>query len=115
MENVTEVMREVGDWKRVAQGSVDKRGFRRFMRSLFISGPEIPDFAYGLRIPDSKLREIKQRSYTKRDRRRLAGEYWVNTDPRASWQVLGYALYEKGEETAAAMVKQYLPKGMCIS
>lgn len=90
VENVTEVMGEVGDWKRVAG-------------------------IFGLDIPDSKLQEIKQQSYTERDRSRLAGEYWVNTDPDASWLVLGRALYKCREETAAAMVKQYLPKGMCIS
>ena len=95
VENVTEVMGEVGDWERVTQG----------------------DFGYtfGLRIPPSKLQEIKQQSYTERDRSRLAGEYWVNTDPRASWRVLGRTLYQEGEETALLTVKQYLPKGMCIS
>ena len=90
VENVTEVMREVGNWERVVG-------------------------VFGLSIPYSKLQEIKQQSYTERDRSRLAGEYWVNTDPDASWLVLGRALYEEGEETALAMVKQYLPKGMCTS
>jgi len=87
-------MGEVGNWERVAQGSV---------------------YTFGLDIPLSKLQEIKQQSCTERNRSRLAGEYWVNTDPRASWFVLGVMLYEEGEDTAAAMVKQYLPKGMCIS
>ena len=95
MENVTEVMGEVGDWERVARGG--------------------GVYTFGLGIPDSKLLEIKQKSYTERARSHLAGEYWVNTDPRASWLVLGRALYEEEEETALAMVKQYLPKGMCIS
>ena len=63
MENVTEVMGEVGHWERVAH-------------------------TFGLGIPDSKLQEIKQQSYTERDRSRLAGEYWVNTDPDTSWSVL---------------------------
>ena len=95
MENVTEVMGEVGDWERVARG-----------HGIVISG---------LGIPDSKVEEIKQQSYTERDRSHLAGEYWVNTVPNASWRSLADALYEWGEETALAMVKQYLPKGMWIS
>ena len=95
VENVTEVMGEVGDWERVTQG----------------------DFGYtfGLRIPPSKLQEIKQQSYTERDRSRLAGEYWVNTDPNASWRRLADALYKEEEDSALTMVKQYLPKGMYIS
>ena len=100
VENVTEVMGEVGDWERVTRGSV------------YAFSREISDFTYVLGIPDSKLQEIKQQSYTERDRSRLAGEYWVNTDPRASWRVLGRTLYQEGEETALLMVKQYLPKGI---
>ena len=94
VENVTEVMGEVGDWERVAQGGM---------------------YTLGLGIPDSKLQEIKQQSYTERDSSRLAGEYWVNTAPNTSWRRLADALYAKGEETALLMVKQYLPKGMWIS
>ena len=94
VENVTEVMGEVGDWEGVARGS--------FLYS-------------GLRIPPSKLQEIKQQSYTKRDRSHLAGEYWVNTGPNAPWRTLADVLYQEGEDSALMMVKQYLPKGMCIS
>jgi len=95
VENVMEVMGEVGDWESVAKGG-----------DIFIGG---------LKIPDSKVQEIRQQSYTKRDRSQLAGEYWVNTDPDASWRRLADVLYEEGEESALMMVKQYLPKGMCIS
>jgi len=101
VENVMEVMGEVRDWEGVARGN-----------RMFTQGSE---YSFGLIIPDSKLQEIKQQSYTKRDRSHLAGEYWVNTDPCASWLVLGHALYKCREETALSMVKQYLPKGMCIS
>ena len=87
VENVMEVMGKVGDWERVG---------------------------YELGVPDSKLQEIKQQSYTKRDQSRLAGEYWVNTDPRASWRRLARVLYQEGEDSALMTVKQYLPKGMCI-
>ena len=93
VENVTEVMGEVGNWEWVARGVL----------------------SYGLKIPDSKLQEIKQQSYTKRDRSCLAGEYWVNTDPSASWQWLADALYQEKEDSALMMVKQYFPKGLCIS
>ena len=88
VENVTEVMGEVGDWESVGEW---------------------------LDVPHSKLQEIKQQSYTERDRSRLAGEYWVNTDPNASWRCLADVLYELGEDRALLMVKQYLPKGMYIS
>ena len=88
VENVTKVMGEVGDWERVG---------------------------YELGVPDSKLQEIKQQSYTKRDSSRLAGEYWVNTDPDASWRRLANVLYKEEEDSALLMVKQYLPKGMCTS
>ena len=90
VENVTEVMREVGNWKRVMG-------------------------VFGLGIPDSKLQEVKQQSYTERDRSHLVGEYWVNTHPNPSWTRLADVLYEEGEDSALMMVKQYLPKGMCIS
>ena len=90
VENVMEVMGEMGDWGRVAG-------------------------MFGLEIPYSKLQEIKQQSYTERDRSRLAGEYWVNTDPNASWRTLADVLYKEGEDSARRMVKQYLPKGMCTS
>jgi len=93
VENVTEVMGEVRDWKRVAG------------RSLLC----------GLGIPDSKLHEIKQQSYTESDRSYLMVEYWVNTDPRASWRRLADVLYKVGEDSALMMVKQYLPKGMYLS
>ena len=101
VENVMEVMGEVGDWERVAQGGA--------------SGASGLSITFGLRIPDSKLQEIKQLSTSDREKSQSLGRYWVTNAPGASWERLGHALYYKGEETAAAMVKQYLPKGMCIS
>ena len=82
----------LGDWESVAQGS----------------------WYSGLEIPDSKLQEMKQQSYTERGRSHLVGEYWVNTLPNASWRRLADVLYKEGEDSALLMVKQYLPKGMCI-
>ena len=101
VENVSKVMGKMRDWERVARGG-----------SVYPFGLRI---TRGLGIPYSKLQEIKQQFYTKRDRIRLAAEYWVNTDPRVSWLVLGRALWKERERTALAMVEQYLPKGMCIS
>ena len=98
VENVTEVMGEVGAWERVVRGGLDGGVF-----------------TFGLEIPYTKLEEIKQQSYTNRDRSHLAGEYWVNTDPNASWRRLADALYEEGEDSALLILKQYLPKGMYIS
>ena len=88
VENVMEVMGEVGDWERV--------------------GSE-------LGVPDSKQQEINQLSTSEREKSQSLGRYWTTNAPGASWERLGNALYKEGEETAAAMVKQYLPKGMCIS
>ena len=66
-------------------------------------------------IPDSKLQEIKQLSASEREKSHSRGRYWVKSAPGASWEVLGIVLYECEEDTALAMVKQYLPKGMCFS
>ena len=93
VENVAEVMGEVGDWERVAQG----------------------DFTLGLYIPHSKLQEIKQQSSSEKEKSRAVGGYWVNTYPVPSWEKLALVLYEEGEERALAMAKRYLPNGMCIS
>ena len=88
MENVTEVMGEVGNWERVGQW---------------------------LGVPHSKRQEIKQLSTSDREKSQSLGRYWVTNAPGASWESLGNALYKQGKERALAMVKQYLPKGRCIS
>ena len=87
MEKVTEVMEEVVDWESVG-GRLD--------------------------IPRSKLAEIKQHSSTEEEKRRTLGEFWVRTAPMTSWERFATALYVKGEESAAAMTKQYLPNGMTV-
>ena len=88
VEKVTEVMGEVGDREEV--WSV-------------------------LGVPESKLAEISQRSSTEGEKSRALSQYWVNCAPYASWKGLAYQLYLSGEERAAVMAKQYLPKGACIS
>ena len=90
-----EKVAEVEDWERVVKGDA-------FLRC-------------GLGVLNSKLQEIKWQSSSETEKRHLLGEYWVNTDPDASWEKLAVVLYEDGEERAAAMTKQYLPKGMYIS
>ena len=62
-----------------------------------------------LEVPDSKLDEIKEQSSTEIEKSLQVGRYWVNTHPDPSWEELGRVLYLRGEETAAMMVKQYLP------
>ena len=89
MENVREVMAEVGNWRRL--GGVLNLG-----------------------VPDSKLDEISQQSSTEREKSLALGDYWVNTAPDASWEKLARELYKEGEEKAAAVAKQYLPLGMCV-
>ena len=90
MENVREVMAEVGDWVNVG-GS------------------------FGLGVPDFKLQEISQQSSTAREKSLALGDYWVNTAPDASWEKLARELYRKGEHRAVAVTKQYLQQGMCSS
>ena len=88
VENVTEVMGEVGD--------------REMVWVL-------------LGVPESKLAEIKQQSSTEGEKSRALSQYWVNCAPDASWKELANTLYLRGEERAAAMAKRYLPKGMCMT
>ena len=88
MENVREVMAEVGDWESV--GMV-------------------------LGVPVSKRQEIRQQSSTVREKSLALGEYWVNTAPDATWERLAWALYHSGEERALAVMKQYLQQGMSSS
>ena len=86
---VTEVMGEVGD-----NGSV--------WRSMWLG------------VPRSKLAEIQQQSSTEGEKSRALSQYWVNCSPDASWERLANTLYHHGEERAAAMAKQYLPKGTYV-
>ena len=88
MENVREVMAEVGNWVNVGDG---------------------------LGVSTSKLQEIKQQSSTEREKRLALGDYWVNTDPHASWEKLAKVLYQRREDRALAVMKQYLQQGMCSS
>ena len=87
VENVREVMAEVGNWRRVG---------------------------IGLGVPESKLQKIRKQSSTVREKSLALGDYWVNTAPDASWEKLAQVFYRKGEEKAAAVMKQYLPQGMCV-
>ena len=66
----------------------------------------------GLMIPDCKLREIKQRPSTEREKILSVVEYWLNTYPSASWIGLAKTLYRKAEEKAVAMARNYLPIGV---
>ena len=88
MENVREVMAEVENWERVGRW---------------------------LGVPYSKRHEIMQQSSTEREKSLALGDYWVNTAPNASWEVLSRGLYLSGEKGALAVTKQYLQQGMCSS
>ena len=87
MENVREVMAEVGNWNFVG---------------------------VWLDVPGSKEQEISQQSSTVREKCLALGDYWVNTAPDASWERLARKLYQQGEMRAAAVMKQYLQQGMCV-
>ena len=82
VDSVLEVMGKVQGWKQVGRA---------------------------LEVPDSKRDEIKDQSSTEIEKSHRVGQYWVNTHPDPSWEELGRVLYQWGEETAAMMVKQYLP------
>ena len=87
MENVREVMAEVGYYTRV--GGM-------------------------LGVPDSKQQEINQQSSTQREKHLAMGDYWVNTVPGASWEGLAWELYQEREDRAVALTKQYLQQqGVC--
>ena len=87
MENVREVMAEVGNCENV----------------------------WILLVPYSKQQEISQQSSTEREKSLALGDYWVNTDPGASWERLAWVLYQEREERALAVTKQYLQQGMYSS
>ena len=88
VENVREVMAEVRDWLEVEMS---------------------------LGVPYSKVPEIIQQSSTEREQCLALGDHWVNTAPHASWERFGVVLYQKGEERALAVTKQYLQQDMCSS
>ena len=88
VENVREVMAEVVNWGLVGAT---------------------------LGVPHSKGQEIRQQSSTEREKSLQLGDYWVNTDPDASWEKLTKVLYQWGEKRALALMKQYLQQGMCCS
>ena len=88
VENVREVMAEVGNWKMVGSS---------------------------LLVPYSKLQEIIQQSSTEREKSLTLGDYWVNTAPDASWEILARVLYREQQERAVAVTKRYLQQGMCCS
>ena len=80
------VMKEVIDWRRVA------------------------GTGYVL-VPHAVVQRIEVQYATETERSCAAGEWWVNTDPSASWDHLTLALYYEGEYGALEKVSQYLPKG----
>ena len=87
VENVREVMEEVGKWWSVGKA---------------------------LDVPYSKLQRIEQQSSTQREMCLALGDYWVKAAPDASWLKLAQVLYQKGDVRAAAVAKQYLQQGMCV-
>ena len=62
-----------------------------------------------LDVPHSKLDEFEEQSSSEMEKCFTLGRYWLNTHPDPSWEKLGRVLYNRGEERAATMVKQYLP------
>ena len=68
-----------------------------------------------LDVPQFKQTKLMQQSSTVGEKTRALTQYWVKCVPHPTWKGLTHTLYFSGEERAAVMAKQYLPKGMCIS
>ena len=85
VENVTKVMGEVENWWAIGTS---------------------------LHVLHFKLKEIKYQFSAMKDGSHALGEYWIKTDPDASWENLASQLYMNGEERAATLAKQFLPSGM---
>ena len=79
-------MEAVGDWRQLA-------------RSFFFN------------IPAAIRERITKLHATEKKQSLAAGEWWVNTDPAPSWDLLANVLYHEGEERALEKMAQYLPKG----
>ena len=47
-----------------------------------------------------------------REKKHAAGNYYLQTDPLASWEDLTWRLYVTEEYSAVEKAKQHLPKGM---
>ena len=60
---------------------------------------------YELDVPISQLCQMTQDFCA-------LGEYFVQTDPHASWKRLARELHRQGEEEAATAAKQFLPVGV---
>ena len=71
-------------------------------------------FWRSLGVPLFKFQEMAMQSITEEKRSLSLVQYWLNTDPRASWKKLGRILYHRGEEGAAAVVKQNFPTGILL-
>ena len=80
------VMKDVSDWRWVA-------------RQPYVN------------VPHPVERRIEDQYTTETERSCATWEWWVNTNPSASWDRLALALYYVGEYGALEKVSQYLPKG----
>ena len=67
-----------------------------------------------LGVSDSKLEEIQQQTSTEREKCLALIEYWIKTAPDASWEKLARMLYQRGEERALAVTKQYMQQGIYV-
>ena len=62
----------------------------------------------------SDMRSVNSHPLHEREKSLALGDYWVNTTPDASWERLAMKLYQRGEERALAVTKQYLQQGICV-
>ena len=62
-------------------------------------------------VPPPVKRRIEDQYTTETEQSCATWEWYVNTQPLASWEWIALALYHAGEDRAMEKVAQYLPKG----
>ena len=93
-KSVAEVIELLNDWN-----SLDSR--------MFLSDTDIL-------VPDSQLREIQRRCFTKREIAIECASYYVHCHHQPSWTHLASRLYGRGEFVAMEKLKPFLPlRGKC--
>ena len=65
-------------------------------------GERLEEVRSWLGVPYFKQVEIRRQSSTEREKSLALGDYWVNTDPDASWEVLSRRLYQWGEGSSSS-------------
>ena len=68
---------------------------------------DLEEVRSSLYFPDHMVDHLSER-----EKKHAVGNYYLQTDPRASWEDLTWRLYIAEEYSAVEKAKQHLPKGM---